>query len=155
MFVFRLQSVLQLRIAERNERRGELAKALRAAEILQERREQLGDEMKENQSLARKLAEPGKANIDRILQTHRYEAILKGTLLQLVAQERQVAAEVERRRQILMEADRGVRVLEKLAERQREEHQRVEQRQQMKQLDEVAAVAFVRQRNEQLEEAAP
>ena len=49
----------------------------------------------------------------------------------------------------------GVRVLEKLAERQREEHQRVEQRQQMKQLDEVAAVAFVRQRNEQLEEAAP
>ncbi len=155
MFTFRLQSVLQLRIAERNERRGELAKALRAAEILQERREQLGDEMRENQSLARKLAEPGKANIDRILQTHRYEAILKGTLLQLVAQERQVAAEVERRRQILMEADRGVRVLEKLAERQRKEHEHLERRQEMKQLDEVAAVAFVRQRNEQLEEAAP
>ena len=155
MFRFRLQTVLRLRIAERDERRGELAKALRAAEILQERREQLGDEMKENQELARKLAEPGKANIDRILQTHRYEAILKGTLAQLVVQEKQVAAEIERRRQILTEADRQVRVLEKLEYRKREEHERTEQRQEMKQLDEVAAVSFVRQRLERAEEVAP
>ena len=155
MFRFRLQTVLRLRIAERDERRGELAKALRAAEILQERREQLSDEMKENLELARKLAEPGKANIDRILQTHRYEAILKGTLAQLVVQEKQVAAEVERRRQILTEADRQVRVLEKLEDRKREEHVRMEQRQEMKQLDEVAAVSFVRQRNERVEEALP
>ncbi len=155
MFRFRLQTVLRLRIAQRDERRGELAKALRAAEILQERRKQLGDEMTENQELARKLAEPGKANIDRILQTHRYEAILKGTLAQLVVQEKQVAAEMERRRQILTEADRQVRVLEKLEVRKREEHVRVEQRQEMKQLDEVAAVAFVRQRNERAEEVLP
>jgi flagellar protein FliJ len=155
MFRFRLQTVLRLRIAERDERRGELAKALRAAEILQERREQLGDEMNENQELARKLAEPGKANIDRILQTHRYEAILKGTLAQLVVQEKQVASEVERRRQILTEADRQVRVLEKLEDRKREEHVRMEQRQEMKQLDEVAAVSFVRQRHERAEEVVP
>jgi flagellar FliJ protein len=155
MFRFRLQTVLRLRIAERDERRGELAKALRAAEILQERKEQLGEEMKENLELARKLAEPGKANIDRILQTHRYEAILKGTLAQLVVQEKQVAAEVERRRQILTEADRQVRVLEKLEDRKREEHLRMEQRQEMKQFDEVAAVGFVRQRHERAEEVAP
>jgi flagellar protein FliJ len=155
MFRFRLQTVLRLRIAERDERRGELAKALRAAEILQERKEQLGEEMKENQELARKLAEPGKANIDRILQTHRYEAILKGTLAQLVVQEKQVASEVERRRQILTEADRQVRVLEKLEDRKREEHVRMEQRQEMKQLDEVAAVSFVRRRHERAEEVVP
>ena len=155
MFRFRLQTVLRLRIAERDERRGELAKALRAAEILQERRQQLMEEMKDNQELARKLAEPGKANIDRILQTHRYEAILKGTLAQLVTQEKQVAAEVDRRRQVLTEADRQVRVLEKLEERKREEHVRGELRQEMKQLDEVATVAFIRRRSEQHEEAAP
>ena len=85
--------------------------------------------MRDNQELARKLAEPGKANIDRILQTHRYEAILKGTLGQLVVQEKQIAAEVDRRRQILMEADRQVRVLEKLADRKREEYERSERRQ--------------------------
>src|SRR6188768_1977843 len=98
---FRLQTVLRLRIAERDERRQELARALRAAEILEERRRQLGEEMQENQSLARRLAEPGNANIDRILQAHRYEAVLKGTLAQLETQEKQVAAEVERRRQVL------------------------------------------------------
>ena len=155
MFRFRLQTVLRLRIAERDVRRGELAKALRAEEILQERRQQLDEEMQENQELARKLAEPGKADIDRLLQAHRYEAILKGTLAQLVEQARQVAAEVERRRLALMEADRQVRVLEKLEQRKREEHQRNEQRQEMKQLDEVATVAFVRQRGRQSEEAAP
>jgi flagellar protein FliJ len=154
MFRFRLQTVLKLRIAERDERRGELAKALRAVEILQERRQELGEEMRGNQESARKLAEPGSANIDRILQTQRYEAILKGTLAQLVLQERQVSEEVDRRRQALMEADRQVRVLEKLAERKREEHQRQEQRQEMKLLDEAAAVTYIRQRSEQNKEAA-
>ena len=154
MFSFRLQPVLRLRIAQRDERRGELAKALRAAEILQERRAQLMEEMRENQELARKLAEPGSAQIDRIVQTHRYEAILKGTLAQLIVQEVQVAAEVERRRQILTDADRQVRVLEKLAERKREEHGRNMQRQEMKLLDEAATVNFIRQRSERSEEAA-
>jgi flagellar FliJ protein len=151
---FRLQTVLRLRIAERDERRQELARALRAAEILTERRQQLGEEMQENQSLARRLAEPGNANIDRILQTHRYEAVLKGTLAQLETQEKQVAAEVERRRLVLTEADRQVRVLEKLKERKQEEALRVEQRQEMKQLDEAAATSFLRQRRELAGEAA-
>lgn len=147
MFRFRLQSVLELRISERDERRGELAKALRAAELLEERRQQLAEELQDNQELARKLAGPGSANIERIVHAHRYEAILKGTLTQLLAQAKQVAAEVERRRQILTEADRQVRVLEKLEERKREEYQRQEQRQQMKEMDEVATMSFIRRHN--------
>jgi len=153
MFRFRLQTVLKLRIAERDERRSELAKALRAAEILQERRTQLAEEMQENQELARQLSKPGIADVNRIVQTRRYEAILKGTLAQLVVQEQQVAAEVERRRQILTEADRQVRVLEKLESRKREEFERTELRQEMKQMDEVATSSFLRQRSERGEEA--
>jgi hypothetical protein len=34
MFRFRLETLLRLRIAERDERRGDLAKALRAEEVL-------------------------------------------------------------------------------------------------------------------------
>lgn len=153
MFSFRLQTVLRLRILERDERRGELAKALRAAEILEERRQQVVGEMQENQALSRKLAEPGSADVNRILQTRRYEAILKGSLAQISTQAKQVAAEVERRRQILTEADRQVRVLEKLELRQREEYERKELRQEMKQLDEVATSGFIRQRSEHSEEA--
>src|SRR4051794_18048386 len=146
MFRFRLQTVLRLRIAQRDERRAEMAKALRAADILREQRDKLAEETMENEQLARQLANPGQAHIDRILHVHRYEAILKASLAQLVVQETQIAAEIERRRLILTEADRQVRVLEKLSERQREQYQRNEERQAMKQMDEAAAVSFVRQR---------
>lgn len=144
MFRFRLQTVLRLRIAQRDERRGELAKAMRAADILREQREQLAVELADNQRQARALAEPGQANIDRIMHVHRYEAILRGSIVQLAAQEAQVAGEIERRRQALTEADRQVKVLEKLAERQRGEYERQEQRQEMKQIDEAAALAYSR-----------
>ena len=63
--------------------------------------------------------------------------------------------EVERRRLVLTEADRQVRVLEKLKERKREDAVRLEQRQEMKQLDEAAATGFLRKRRELAGEAAP
>ena len=153
MFHFRLQTVLRLRIAQRDERRGELAKAMRAADILRGQRGQLNQEMTDNLELARQLAEPGQANIDRIVQAHRYGAILKGTLAQLVSQETQIAAEIERRRLTLTEADRQVRVLEKLSERQQEQYDRDEQRQDMKQMDEAAALSYLRRRSLQHQEA--
>ena len=48
-----------------------------------------------------------------------------------------MAAEIERRRQALVEADREVRVLEKLRERQLEQHRREEELRETKRLDEV------------------
>ena len=155
MFRFRLTAVLDLRRAERDERRAELAKALRAAEVLADRRRQLAEEMSDNLELARKIAAPGAANVDRMVHVHRYEAILKGTLAQLVIQEKQVAAEVERRTQVLIEADRQVRVLEKLEERQRAEYLRGQERLEMKELDEAAAHGFLRQQHELAREGAP
>lgn len=145
MFRFRLQPLLRLRTAERDERHGELAKALRAADILREQREQLGSDMADNQELSRKLSLPGSGNVDGLLAAHRYESILKVQSQHLATQEAQVAGEVERRRQVLMEADRQVRMLEKLSERKRLEHSQQELRQETKQLDEVAARNHVRQ----------
>jgi flagellar export protein FliJ len=49
-----------------------------------------------------------------------------------------LVAETERRRQMLVEADRDVRVLEMLDERHREEHNRRAQRAEQKHLDEAA-----------------
>jgi flagellar export protein FliJ len=96
------------------------------------------------------MAEPGQANIDGLMQIHRYRAILKATGQQLAAQEGQVAAEVERRRQLLTEADRQVRVLEKLAERQRGEYERLEQRKEVKQMDEAGGQAHARRQEASL-----
>ncbi len=93
----------------------------------------------------RKLKAPGAGNVDALLQTHRYEIVLTARLRQLAAQFAEVAAEVERRRLALVEADRQVRVLEKLRERQAAAYQKQEEQREAKQFDELAIQGFLRQ----------
>jgi flagellar FliJ protein len=92
----------------------------------------------------RQLKSPGAADVDALLQTHRYELVLAAQRRQLVAQIAQVEAESERRRQVLVEADRQVRVLEKLREKQATAHRRQAERLEAKQLDEVAILGYAR-----------
>ena len=139
-FQFRLLTLLRLRIADRDERRGELAKAQRAADILRQQREQLETDLADNQNLSRRMKSPGAVNVDSLLQISRFELLLKAQRQHLLSQEKQVAAEIERRRQILVEADRQVRVLEKLDENQRRQHSRLESQAAAKELDEIAGL---------------
>jgi len=149
MFRFRLETLLRLRIAERQERRAELAKALRAEEMLRAEQGRLAAEQSNVAERARALKAPGAANVDALLSTHRYEMVLAAKSRQLAQQMMQVAAETERRRQVLVEADRQVRVLEKLRERQAAAAKAEAERLEVLQLDEMATQGFNRQ------EAAP
>ena len=85
------------------------------------------------------------ADVDLLIASHRYELVLKAQAQQLAGQIEQVRAEVARRRQILVEADRQVRVLDKLRERQQAAHNLREERREQKLLDERALIGFVRQ----------
>src|SRR5262245_40052555 len=118
MFHFRLQTLLRLRLAERDQRRADLAKAIRAEEMLRGEDEVLVRQQSQAAARGRELKSPGAADVDLLLQTHRYEVVLAAQRRQLAAQIAQVQAEAERRRLALVEADRQVRVLEKLRERQ-------------------------------------
>jgi flagellar FliJ protein len=144
MFHFHLQTLLHLRLAERDERRAELAKALRAEAVLREEEQKLIEQQADQAAMARKLKSPGAANIDALLETHRYEAVLAGQRRRLTEQIAQVQAETERRRLALVEADRQVRVLEKLRERRAAAWQRQAERKEAKQLDEQAGIGFLR-----------
>src|SRR5687768_15125683 len=110
-FRFRLETLLRLRLAERDARRAELAKALRAEDALVTQAAALSHERQETVDLSRRLASPGAADVDRLIAAHRYELVLKARSQQLAGQIAQVRAEVERRRAVLVEADRQVRVL--------------------------------------------
>ena len=66
-----------------------------------------------------------------------------------------MAAEIERRRQALVEADREVRVLEKLRQRQAEQHRRDEDLREVKRLDEVASQQAFRQVQQAAQETVP
>jgi flagellar FliJ protein len=144
MFHFHLQTLLRVRLAERDERRAEFAKALRAEAVLREEEEKLIAQQAEQAVMARKLKSPGAANIDALLETHRYEAVLAGQRRRLAEQIVQVQAETERRRVALVEADRQVRVLEKLRERRAAAWQRQAEKKEAKQLDEQAVLSFLR-----------
>ena len=141
-FHFRLETLLRLRLADRDQRRAELAKAQLAEVTLLAQADALGCEQAESQELSRKLAAPGTADVDRLIASHRYELVLRTKAQQLAGQIQQVRAEIERRRQVLVEADRQVRVLEKLREKQQAAHNVRETKREQKQLDEQALVGF-------------
>jgi|SRR5262245_57804011 len=145
MFHFRLKTLLRLRIAERDERRADLAKALRAEAVLREQERKLDSARAELAQRGRQLKEPGAADVDALLQAHRYELVLAAQSRQLATQVTQVQAEIERRRLALVEADRQVRVLEKLRDRKAAAHRHEEERLEIKRLDEQALLGFIRQ----------
>lgn len=137
-FSFRLATLQRLRENLRDERRSLLADAYRADEILQEQEARLEQEQTGLAAALREAAAPGEIAVDRLLADHRYALLLAAQQKHLSQQRQTVAQEIERRRQLLIEADREVRVLEKLKEHQLQRHREEEVRQEMKQLDEVA-----------------
>jgi flagellar FliJ protein len=149
-FRFRLETLLRLRMAERDQRRADLAKALRAEQVLLGDLAQVGAEQAELAGALRERSAPGAADVDALQRTSRYQLVLKARQGQLESQLAQVRAEAERRRLALVEADRQVRVLEKLRERQQAAHRTRQSQLEVKELDEVAAIAHSRR-----EEAAP
>lgn len=143
-FHFRLETLLRLRKAQRDQRRADLAKAIRAEEMLRVQDQSVAQQQLQAAQRGRRLKSPGAADVDALLHAHRYELVLAAQRRQLATQIAQIQAEAERRRQLLVEADRELRVLEKLRERQAATHRLQEQRLEAKQLDEVAVLNYVR-----------
>ena len=147
-FHFRLATFLRLREATRDERQAELAEVYRADEILAAREGEVRQEMAAQQQSARQGAAPGPINVDRLIGTQRYELELRGRLALLTHQRQLLAGEIQRRRQALVEANREVRVLEKLRDKQLEKFRAAENYHDLKRLDEIAQQRAVREEAE-------
>ncbi len=136
-FRFRLESLLKLRVAERDRRREDLANAYRADQVLEQRLEMMNQAIAETQRLAKDRSAPGMIQVDRLLDVHRYELVLHAQRRHVVQQRQVVAAEIERRRQALVEADRELRILEKLREKHAQDFTYNEHKAQVRLLDEI------------------
>lgn len=135
---FRLQSVMKLRIAARDERRKSLADALRAESIVSEQIAAMEKEIAEAREAARGAAAPGVIHVDRLLNFNRHELLLDANRRALIKQKEKIAEEAEIRRRALVEADRDVRALEKLRERYDREQLLAEDRREQAELDQTA-----------------
>ncbi len=137
-FRFRLATLQKLREVRRDELRIKLAEAIRATQMLDEQISAVSSELVELQNTQR-AAIAGSANVNTLMETQRYQAVLRSQQSTMIEQAGILAAEVERRRQVVVESDKEVRVLEKLYDRQRDEHRKNLQRAEVKELDEIAS----------------
>ena len=136
-FKFRLATLLRLRESARDERRALLAQAYRAEDLILQERQRLEAERAALESRIRDAAGPGEIEVDRLIEAQRFELVLRTQKEQLAGQLEQVKAEIERRRQALVEANREVQVLENLREKQHQRWRDEENRREVKRLDEV------------------
>ncbi len=136
-YKFRMATLLRLREAYRDERRLQLAEAQRAEAIVERRIAHLEGDLRDLTNRCQRDLRPGQIDVDRMMESQRYELLLRAERQAASEQRRIVSEEVERRREVLMGADREVRVLEKLRERQLERHREDEVRFEIKLLDEV------------------
>jgi flagellar FliJ protein len=137
-FKFRLSTLLKIRESTRDERRAELAQAHEAEEIVAGEQKRINRELLDLEVESRRAVSPGEIDVDRVLETRRYRLLLDAQRQHVARQRDAVRVEVERRRRNLVEANREVRVLEELREKQHDRHRKEEDRLQTKQLDEVA-----------------
>jgi flagellar protein FliJ len=137
-FRFRLATLLRLRIADRDERRAQLADAQRAAEIVQGRINEIDLELRSLRLMNQRAMQPGKIDVDQFLDRQRYEFQAQAERAATVEQLQKIQAEVERRREIAVAADREVRILEKLRDNQADQHRQEEEKLSQKQFDELA-----------------
>ena len=137
-FRFRLQTLLKVRLAQRDERREALAKALRAESIIDERITTTRQEIQAAKEAQRNGAKPGPINVDGLMNLGRHGMALQADLMRLANQREQIIAERERRREALVQADRAGQVLVKLKERQLRDFERAETLREAKMMDEVA-----------------
>ena len=136
---FRLATLRKLRESARDELRGKLAEAYQAVQKLEEQQLAIADEILALQDVQRRATEGATTSVNSLLEAQRYQAVLRVQQSTLRDHSKVLSTEVERRRQNVIEADQQVRILDKLNERQRLEHQQTLNRAEVKELDEIAS----------------
>jgi flagellar protein FliJ len=137
-FRFRLATVLKLREATRDERLASLAEAQAADDKLSSRRQAIQADIAQLNRLQQGRTATGQVNIDVLVSSSRYDSILRAELVAITAHQAKLAVEIEQRRQRVMAADREVRTLEKLRDKQLELYRQNESLHELKGLDEIA-----------------
>jgi flagellar FliJ protein len=115
---FPLEKVQRVRQNVREQRRLELLDAQHAEDQAVAQIAGLQAELHTLQSQTRSVIRPGQLDLIQLRHMRKYEQSLRQELEMAQNRRQRLAAEVEKRRQDLVEADREVKVLDRLQERQ-------------------------------------
>ncbi len=141
-FRFSLQSVLKVRLAERDERQAELADAQRSEFAVQTEIDRLNRDLQHLRTHARGFLLPGSIDIAHLQNCNSCEQTLRREIDLLDQQRHEAEKEAEQCRAALIQADQQVRMLEKLSDKQRDEHSRDEKKRENQHLDDLGCQSF-------------
>ncbi len=141
---FRLETLLSIRKNTLNEKQGELAQAYEAERILERDRDVAQREIDETLASAREMMGSGGVDIAFLLGVRRHEAYLLANVKDIDGKLVLVRKEIEVRRAAVLEANKNVRILEKLKEKQAERRVKRLAAIETKQMDEIAEVRAAR-----------
>lgn len=145
---FRLATMLKLLEQSRDQRQVLLADAIQAEVLLNQRLQKIDDQMQQNQIQTSELVQETAVNPDHWADHQRYGWVLQAQRTQLVEQRGTLQQEIERRKQALMEADREVKKLEKMRERQILEEMTQQKNREQKELDDQSPWKFYSRRTQ-------
>ncbi len=137
-FRFRLSSLENFRRQARERCQLELAAAEADRQNLDSQRNDVERQIVALRHAVRGSVGPGRVDVMQLASASDFECRLRGELEQLNRRASVLAEEVARCRQAVVEADREVRTLEKLRQRQHEQFQSDERRAESKRLDDAA-----------------
>jgi flagellar export protein FliJ len=135
-YKFRLQTLLDYRIGVRNQRRVEVAEAMKARDQVAAEQAEIRAELEQLQVNQRSLTSGGPLEVARLVELEQYGQSLRAREQSLGCEIARWSAELDSRQAILCEADREVKLLEKFDERLRDEHRQHVERDEAKQIGE-------------------
>ena len=139
MFTFRLEPLITIRDNELKERQAELAKAYEAQRILEEALKTVEKQLSEGIETTRSLTQEGqKVNVEFLLGIRRQEMFLRANQEDLIKKMKMVDEEIEQRRNAVVEANKELKTIEKLKEKNYEEYLEEENKKEVKIMDEIA-----------------
>ncbi len=138
VFHFRLKTLLAIRQSTRQARRAQLADGLAAQRDLDRARGELQQQLIDQGQLPTPGDGRRAIDIERLAARDRYRGTLRARLASLAQEAAALSAEIEARQQALAEAEREVRMLDKLRERQYERFRYEQARRENNAADEVA-----------------
>ena len=139
MFRFRLDPLITLRDNKLKERQRELAQAYNARRILEEHLQEIDRQLEEGIVAMRSTMQPGQTvNVESLLGFRRQEMFLRANQDDLMQKIKMVDEEIELRRTKVVEANKELKIIEKLKEKRYEKYLDEENKAEMKMMDEIA-----------------
>ena len=137
-FTFRLDPLISIRDNVLKEKQALLAQAYEARQIKEEERVELQRNIEGNLQAAREMMQSGKIDVGFLLGVRRHEMFLLHQHSEVVQQIALIEEEIERRRNAVVEANKELKIIEKLKEKKHEKYLAEEKRKETIQMDEIA-----------------